>query len=303
MDGEDRAGRARRLAGHAGRLGLGLVFLLAALAKAADPSEFAFEMAGYGIVGSAVAALSAPLLIAFEAALGAALLCSVLPRAASAAAIVVLVGFLGVKGWALGHGRTDPCGCFGTYLQTGPAAGFAIDLVFLALAILTFWGLRPRRGEVRPGAFLFLGLVAALALGLTLASPRLPIDSLVTGLVPGKTLRDLGIASKVPAEGRYLVALLDVTDPSTTALSSHLDALKGERMPSVVALTPASEEEKAAFLLAAGPSYDLERVDRPVLKRLYRRLPRFFLVASGRVVAVYGATVPEAADLLSSGTP
>ncbi len=213
----------------------------------------------------------------------------------------VLVGFLGVKGWAIGHGRTDPCGCFGAYLQTGPAAGIAIDLALLAAAILASWGLRRRPERAGLGAFLFLGLVAALSLGLTLASPRLPIDTVVTGLAPGRTLQELGIASKVPADGRYLVALLDVTDPEAAAISARLDALKGSGAPPIIALTPSTEEDWAAFLLTAGPSFEIERVDRPVLKRLYRRLPRFFLVASGRVVSVFGSAVPSASDLLSSG--
>ena len=46
------------------------------------------------------------------------------------------------------------------------------------------------------------------------------------------------------------------------------------------------------------PAFEVKRIDREVIPVLYRRLPRFFLVDSGRVTAVYDGAPPEAKDLL-----
>src|SRR5712692_3863381 len=95
----------RPTVGHLARVVLGLVFLLAGVAKAVDPAEFAFEMASYGLVGKHVSAVAAPLLIAFEMTLGTALLVGVTTRAMAIVSTVMIAGFIGVKAYALSSGR------------------------------------------------------------------------------------------------------------------------------------------------------------------------------------------------------
>ncbi|SRR6266446_1902642 len=296
-------GRLRVAAGHAARIVLGLVFVLAGVAKAVDPAEFAFEMAGYGIVGARFSAIAAPILIALEIALGAALLAAVHTRVTALLSTGLMVLFLGVKSYALTQGRTDPCGCFGTYLETSPGWGVLIDCGFIAAGVLTLWGRRrsDRRENAR-GTLAIAGL-GLLSLGLILASPSLPIDRLVTRLAVGRSLKDLGIEGKVPGQGKRLVALLDLTRPSAAETAARLNHLveelsTREGAPRVVALTPSTEGDKAAFIWTANPSFEIQPVDRPILKPLYRRLPRFFLVAEERVVAIYDGSPPPAGDLL-----
>src|SRR5438445_6070732 len=127
----------RPAVGQVARVVLGLVFLLAGAAKAVDPAEFAFEMTSYGLVGKHVSAVAAPLLIAFEITLGTALLLGVRTRAMTIVSTLMIGAFIGVKAFALSSGRTDPCGCFGAYLETSPGWGIVIDLVFLAAALQT----------------------------------------------------------------------------------------------------------------------------------------------------------------------
>jgi putative oxidoreductase len=296
-------GPLRVATGHAARIFLGLVFLLAGLAKAVDPAEFAFEMASYGIVGARVSAVAGPILIALEIVLGVALLAGVRTRAAALVSTGLMILFLGVKSYALSRGRTDPCGCFGSYLETSPGWGLAIDCGFTVAGALTLWGLRRRASRKTARATLAMAGLALCSLGLVLASPSLPIDRLVTRLGVGRSLKDLGIEGKVPAQGKLLVALLDLTGPSAAETAARLNLLAGElasreNAPRVVALTPSTEGDKAAFIWTANPAFDIQPVDRPILKPLYRRLPRFFLVAEGRVVAIYDGPPPAAADLL-----
>ena len=303
-----RSGAVRALwvAAHLARVLLGLIFMVAGALKGLDPAEFARQMAGYGIVGPAVSNLSAPLLIAFEFTLGVALVAGFRPRASALTVIALLVAFIGIEAYGIAQGRTEACGCFGAFVQRTPQQVIMEDLLFIGFGLLSLLGLRRWAGARGRGAVTAVVGGGLLMLGFAIASPYLPLDPLVTNLEVGHRVEDLGLAEAVPAlaEGRHLVALIDVTDENASETSARLDeiaAISGG--PGVIALTPATEEERLAFTWTAVPSYDLRNLDRPVLKSLYRRLPRFFLVDRGQVQAVFGSAVPRPEDLVSSGSP
>ncbi|MFQ5877864.1 MAG: DoxX family protein [Acidobacteriota bacterium] len=294
----------RLAAGHLGRVLLGLIFLVAGILKGLDPAEFARQIAAYGIIGPGAAGLAAPLFIALETTLGVALLAGFRPRAGAVVAAGLLAVFIAIEAYGMSRGRTEACGCFGAYLERTPRQVIAEDIAFIGLAGLCLWGLRPWRGARRGAAGGTVLAAAVLSLGFALASPYLPLDPVTTRLAQGRSLEDLDIEGVAPGlrSGRWLVALLDLSDPAATEAAAALDALLLEPgAPGVVALTPSGEEEVLAFTLQAFPGFDVHPVDRQVLKRLYRRLPRFFLVEDGRVVAVYGGAVPPATNLISSG--
>jgi uncharacterized membrane protein YphA (DoxX/SURF4 family) len=289
-----RGRRLLRYGAHAARLALGVVFLAAGILKMADVAEFAHQIAAYGLVGPAVAAIAAPAMIALGW------------RTRLAAILIgtLLIVFIGLEGWSLAQGKTESCGCFGAYVKRTPAQVIGEDLLFLGLAVVTALGLGAwesrRRGPMRAA----VGLTAILAAGLAIASPRLPIDPWVTGLSVGKSVEDLGLAAKVDdaAAADGLVAILDLTDPVSKEAAADLNGLTAAPgAPKVIALTPSTEEEHAAFLWDSYPAFDLKTADRPLLKRLYRRLPLYFRLQGGRVTAIYPGPRPPAADLLSSG--
>jgi uncharacterized membrane protein YphA (DoxX/SURF4 family) len=295
--------RFRLVAGHLGRITLGLIFLVAGALKVIDPVEFARQMSEYGIIGRGLSDLGAPILIAFELTLALALIVGVRPRRTALVACGLLVFFIAAEGYGLSQGRTEACGCFGAHVQRTPQQVIVEDLLFIGLALLSLWGLRHWRGASRRRAAVVVAAGGLLALSAAIASPSLPIDSLVTALEEGRSLEEMGIAETAPGlgQGRHLVALIDVADPDAADTAARLDALAIEPgAPGVIALTPATEEERLAFTLLAYPEFDVYNVDRPVLKRLYRRLPRFFLIEAGRVVALFDDAVPESKDLLSS---
>ena len=294
--------RLRPVIGHLGRLALGLVFLAAGLLKALDPAEFARQIAGYGLVGTGVAAAAAPLLIALETTLGVALLAGFGPRLAALAGALLLVAFVVIEAYGIAQGRTEACGCFGAYVQRTPRQVIQEDLLFIGFALLSLWGLWAWPGARRRAAAAVAG-AAILSLTFALASPALPLDPLVTRLAEGRSLDDLGLGQAVPdlAAGRHLVALIDLTDPAAVETAARLNALAAELQGTgLLALTPSTEEEQAAFLWSAGPGFPIRRVDRAALKPLFRRLPRYFLLDSGKVVAVFDGAPPDAKDLLSS---
>lgn len=296
-------GRLLRWAGHAARLALGGIFVAAGVLKALDVAEFARQMASYGIIGAGLAAVLAPLLIAVETTLGAALLAGWRPRLVAVLTGLLLLFFIGLEAWGISRGHTEACGCFGAYVTRTPLQVIFEDLGFVALAILAWAGLGDWRSGARRLAGAAVAVAACLSLGFAVASPRLPIDHLVTRLAAGRSVGDLGIASKLPGGGQdaTLVALLDMTDPRSREAAADLNAFAGAPgAPKVIALTPSTEQEQAAFMWEAYPAFDVVPVDRGLLKPLYRSLPRYFLVRSGRVTRVFEGPRPPSPDLLSS---
>jgi uncharacterized membrane protein YphA (DoxX/SURF4 family) len=299
--------RGRRLltwGAHAARLALGFIFLAAGVLKMADVAEFAHQIAGYGLIAPRLAAIAAPAMIILETSLAVALLIGRRPRVAAILIGLLLIFFIGLEGWSLAQGKTESCGCFGAYVTRTPAQVIAEDFLFLGLAVITVVGLgawESRRGRLTRTV---MGITVLLATGLTFASPRLPIDPWVTGLSIGRSVQDLGLGGKIDAATAAdgLVALLDLTDPVSKEAAVDLNALvAAPGVPHLVALTPSTEEEHAAFLWDSYPAFELKTADRPLLKRLYRRLPLYFRLQSGRVTAIYPGPRPPATDLLSSG--
>ena len=301
-------GNARRISwraglGHAGRILLGAIFLFSGIAKGLTPTEFTQQVAGYGILGPRLTAVAAPALIVFEIVLGVALVCAVRPVLTAGASIVLLLIFIGIEAYGLSAGRTEACGCFGAYSSRTPAEVIGEDLVFVALGAIAIWGSRGREGlrAGRAGAVLVASLLISTAF--VVASPSLPFFNIpvITRLAPGAVLADLKLEKRLPAlaEGRHLVALFDVTDARAAGIAAALNALaKTPGAPPILGLTPSTEQEIDAFLWTAVPAFEVKRIDREVIPVLYRTLPRFFLVDSGRVTAVYDGAPPQAKDLL-----
>ena len=300
-----RAGvrRWRRGVGHLGRVAIGLVLLVAGVLKGLDPAEFAHQVAGYGLLEPRLSSVIAPALIVLEITLAVALLAGAWPRLSVLLSLVLLFGFIGIEAYGLSVGRTEACGCFGAYVQRTPAEVIGEDLLFAGLALLALWGLAGWAGVRARRAATALAATVVLSIVFVVASPSLPIDAYVTRLSVGKSLKDLDLKDRVPvlAAGRHLVVLLDVSDPGAAEIAAVFNAMAARPgAPGIVGLTPSTEQEIDTFLWSAVPAFEIHRVDRDVIKRLYRKLPRCFLIDGGRVTAVYDGAPPAAEDLLSS---
>jgi uncharacterized membrane protein YphA (DoxX/SURF4 family) len=300
------SGRLRRALpwlGHLARISLGLVFVFAGMTKIVDPAEFGHQIAGYGIIGEGLATLASPLLIAFETTLGIALLVGFRLRVSVLTASALLVFFIALEGYGMATGRTESCGCFGAYVQRTPGEVIIEDLLFLFLGIVAWFALRawhPRRARIAAGVVIITSIAS---LALAAASPHLPIDPYVTRLATGRPIDTLQLPADLPSlgEGRHLVALFEVTTPEAEALAAELSAIATRPgAPVVLALTPSDDEDRTAFFWSTAPEFDIYSVDRPLLKRLYRRLPLFFAVDSGRIAGIGDDAGRVVEDLLSS---
>ena len=137
------------------RVLFGLVFLAAAVSKAAWPVEFAVIVANYQILPDALVNPVALLLPWVEIVCGAALVAGVWPRGASLVLGGLLVVFLAALGFNVMRGLSVQCGCFTVSPQADVSmhADMIRDAVVLAVGLLVFghavWEERRRRASAR----------------------------------------------------------------------------------------------------------------------------------------------------------
>jgi len=278
---------------------LGLVLLVAAWAKAIDPARFAGELTDLTGLPPGLASIGALAAVGYEAGLGAALLAGWRAVPVLAAASATFVFFTAVVAYQMffpsESGAT--CGCFGMLLERTPAQALTEDVVLVAVSGLAWIG----RTAAAMRSRLALALLAGLAaVGLALASPRLPLDDHATGLAAGMTVEATGLGESVPelGTGRHLVLLLDRADPETVAAIGPLN--QGLGLPGgkthVVGVAAEDSELAAQFLWTAGPAFEVRSVSPAMLRRLYRTLPRSALLDDGRVVATWNGFPPPAAQ-------
>ncbi len=281
------------------RIGLGIVLLIAGLLKGADPLEFVRQIGTYGIVPGRSAGLIAYLLVAVEVGLGVALIVGFRTRLMALAGSLLMAVFMGVTAYAWSQGRTEECGCFGSLASRTPGEVLLEDSGFLAMGLLAFF--LSRKGEKgRPWrmAAVLASLAGAILLSQTAYS--LPLDSLVTQLRIGQDVSKLPLRES-PVDlttGDHLVALLDLDSPQAGAVVKALNGYSGRAgVPDVIAFYGGEVDAKTVFCFNYSPKFEIVPVLRTDLKRLYRRLPRFFRVRAGKVVSVWNGSPPEPEDL------
>jgi len=307
--------RPFRLLGTAGGVFLGAVFLFAAWAKAIDPSAFVTDIATRGLTFGIGAGAVAFLALALEAGLGTLLLLGVRRLWVLVPTALLVVFFLGLTGQdyyrALAgiEAGSTACGCFGNLVQRTPAEAFWQDLLLLVPALVLAFVGRPRRGASVPVARTIAG--AAATAGVVLLAwkaPDLPLDDLATRLSPGVEVTSLcageGAArvcldTLVPGieEGDHLVVLAPLDDDfggRVERINRYLDAraLDVPDAPSLEVVTTAGPEEQQAFYWQWGPGFEPHQAPDMLVRPLYRRLPRSFLVRDGDVVETWDGLPP-----------
>lgn len=289
---------------------LGLVLLVAVWAKALDPAAFAEQIRIEGLDVLLSAQAVALIALALEAGIGLALVLGVrrLWVLVPAALLVAFFVFLTGRAWWLSaHGlrEAESCGCFGNLVQRTPAEAFWQDLLLLVPALLLAFVGRPRSARF-PTARIALAAVATVAVALfAWKSPELPLDDLATRLRPGVQIDELctggeenpvclGTVAPDLKTGSHLVVLAKLDDPAFEQSVGSLNDQAG-RGDSVLVLSASPEETKQAFFWRFGPKFQIVETPEPLMRPLYRRLPRSFRVQDGRVTETY-AGLPELSD-------
>lgn len=280
-------------------IALGLVFLAAGVLKAVDPDEFARQIGTYGILPERAARPAAYFLIPVEIALGTALLVGYRTRAAALLTSLLLVVFMAATAYAWSQGKTEGCGCFGSFASRGPGDVLMEDAVFLALGVMAFLFAPRRAGRWRAAATAAAVVVAGVAL--PVSAYALPLDGVVTGLKVGLPAASLQLHESPTdlGQGKHLVALLNLDAPDSRDLVKRLNAVAAAPAGTeVIAFYGGEVDEKTIFCFNTNPSFEVVAVPPSDLKRLYRKLPRFFLLKDGRVSRIW-EKVPPAPEEVS----
>lgn len=307
----DRVRRVRSIVAAVGAIFLGLVFLVAGVAKVVDPESFAEIVKAEGLVFVVPAIGVAMLAIALEIGLGLALVWGPRSRAILWVSTALVLGFLFLTGRAyVDHlrgaaGSTHSCGCFGNLVDRSPSAAFWQDVSMLVPALALAW-LAPGRSNgpraIRRWIAAAVGTVGAV--GFAIAAPSLPLDDFVTRLHVGDPVKQictdaLGkricLADAVPplAEGSHVVVLANLDDPGLRRELVEFNAYAADGVgPQLWVLVGADKAEIAKYCLTAGASCPVMNVPMALLRPLYRRLPRSFLVTDGRVEKVWNGLPP-----------
>ena len=301
----------QRALGIVGGVQLGAVFLIAAWAKALDPSAFAKQITSEGLDFLLPAAAVALFALALEVFLGGALLLAVRrwwilwPTAALVAFFLFLTGR---SYWRFVGGEVSDeagCGCFGNLVERTPAEAFWQDLLLMVPALLLAFLARDKGTATPRWRLGIVGVATAAVVLLAWKAPDLPLDNLATRLKPGIDPIALCAGSAddgsrvcmdavLPemAEGEHVVVMADLDEglgEHVTALNEYHWAASG---PTLWVLTSADNEQLFGFRFSYGPSFEVREAPAALLRPLYRTLPRSFLVEGGRVVETYSGMPP-----------
>jgi uncharacterized membrane protein YphA (DoxX/SURF4 family) len=253
---------------------LGAVFLLAVWGKALDPSGFAEQIRIEGLDFLLSAESVALIALALEAGLGLALLLGVRRKwvLVPTALLVVFFVFLTGRAWYLDsqglRTETAGCGCFGNLVQRSPAEAFWQDLLLL----------------VPPLGLAFLGRDRRLSPGVQV--DQICVDQSENPLCLSTVAGDL-------MKGDHLVVIADLADPSFHQAVAGLNETAGDpEGPRVWVLSAATPEQVFSFRWSQGPIFQVVEAPAPLLRPLYRRLPRAFRVKDGEVTETWAGLPP-----------
>lgn len=103
-----------KILGILARVALGVIFLVAAWGKIADPASLAKIIHNYHILPEVLINLAALILPWVEAVIGICLIVGYASRGASLLSTLLLVVFIAAMGYAYSQGYDTQCGCFTT---------------------------------------------------------------------------------------------------------------------------------------------------------------------------------------------
>ncbi|HWN40619.1 MAG TPA: DoxX family protein [Thermoanaerobaculia bacterium] len=296
--------------GTAAGIFLGAVLLVAVWAKALDPASFAeqIRVEGLDVLLSAQAVALTALIL--EAGLGLALVLGIRRLWVLVPAAVLVAFFVFLTGrawWMSAHGlrEAESCGCFGNLVQRTPAQAFWQDLLLLVPALLlSFVGRERSSGFPRLRTALVAAATVAVAV-FAWKAPELPLDDLATRLSPGVEVEEICAGATDDAvcldtvapelkQGRHLVVIADLADLEDPALAEAVAGLNKTKDEGgdVWLLSASPSEQHRAFFWRFGPAFQVVETPEPLLRPLYRRLPRSFRVEDGRVTETFAGLPP-----------
>ncbi|MEM6792475.1 MAG: MauE/DoxX family redox-associated membrane protein [Acidobacteriota bacterium] len=299
----------RRALSVAGCVVLGAVFLVASWAKSIDPSAFADQIRSEGLEIVLSAQAVALIALFLEWFLGMALVLAIRRPIVLVPSSLLVAFFMFLTGrkywrWSNGEEVAEGCGCFGNLVDRTPAEAFWQDLLLMVPALLLSWlaleaGRSPRW---RLGAATVVGVAMTV---FAWRAPHLPIDDLATRLKPGIDPFKLCVGGSDSPEvcmdailpelesGEHMIILADLSDESfAESVPAINDYSLNPDHPALWVLSSADEDELFTFRFTHGPIFQIREIPSPLMRPLYRQLPRSFTVVGGVVTETWAGLPP-----------
>ena len=279
---------------HAASGLIGLVFLVTGTLKALDSARLRDQILRYRLLPAPWAQPAAVLVIAFECALGAALLLGLsvwlLPLAA-----LVLVGFAALTAWGTSSGRVDDCGCYGGLVMLTPAQSLALDGVYVALLAAAWW-LAPA-DPIAPGRWSWVVIVAVVVAAVAAAwrSRSTPLVDLALVRVGRRWRRSwLKQYARDVTEGSHFVVFLSRDCPYCKRWVPLLNIIEVQpELPSVVAVMSLEEDELRAFLAEHLIRFSVTHMPQSLVSLMASAFPTAALIEDGRVTQKWVGEMPK----------
>ncbi|MCE2448138.1 MAG: hypothetical protein J4F35_07050 [Candidatus Latescibacteria bacterium] len=279
---------------------MGVVFLVAGLAKTWEPALFFREAVPYaqvlvGYEAEGIVATLALLLGPLECLVGLALLVDWKPRLILPVSTGMMTFFLLITAQAWMRGTGENCGCFGSLVDRSPVEAMVENFLMLGLLTFSWWGLRRR--SMAPSAWsrrviVVGGLVSLIVLGFRYVPQRhfmAGSDLQVGNDLKGLSLLDADIDL---TEGAYLIELFSPKCRYCKEAVPKLNTWAADpAVPTLIALSrypkddPATQQFKTQFQ----PRFIIATISAADIKRLTRGrgYPRLAYIVDGVVVQVW----------------
>ena len=290
-------------AGAVARILMGLIFVVAGVAKSFDPVVFYWEAISYVELLEAsrevwpqlgrLALVLAPL----EVLVGAALIVGWRPRVIMPAATAMMVLFIGITALAWQKEAHIDCGCFGALTERTPGEAMVEDVFMLAFLLAAWrWGtVRWAASSWRPARSVVVG-AGALTLGLLVLRFAPESDRISSSdLKPGVRLTGLelkGVDDIDLMEGAYLVELFSPRCIHCKNVVPKLnDWADTPGVPQIVALNefPQDSPFLTGFIRQMRPRYAIATISGSDFMRLTWRhgYPRLAYIEDGIIQRVW----------------
>jgi uncharacterized membrane protein YphA (DoxX/SURF4 family)/thiol-disulfide isomerase/thioredoxin len=155
------------------RLILGTIFVVAAVSKLQNITNFINTVASYEILNYHLSTIYGYLVPLGELIIGCVLILGVFVKFAAALSIPLLISFMVASSYAIANSAGGACGCFGTFLALSHQLALTIDILMLAGAVVLFLnnatafmniGYFTKRLKMTPAVFRWTGRAFLIAL-------------------------------------------------------------------------------------------------------------------------------------------
>jgi len=273
---------------------VGGVFVVTGVLKALDSRRFEQQLHRYGLLPPSMVSWAALAFIAFECALGAALILGLSPWLLPAAALLI-AGFAALTAWGTRSGRVEDCGCYGGLVMLTPAQSLALDGLYIALLVAA-WLLRA--GTPAPPAGWTIAIVALAGAAALAAAWRSRTGALVdlALLRVGRTWRR-GWLKRAPRDvtsGAHFVVFLSRDCPYCKNWVPLLNVIEVQPdLPSVIAIMSLDDKAREGFLAEHLIKFPVAFMPQSLVSLMVDAYPTAALVENGRVTGKWIGEMPE----------